>query len=615
VVVGIGATVLAAVQIAAWIAIGLFANPGLGDEGLDALIALLVGSGVTAAVYAALAYAGSVDAAIWLCALAGVGAVVAQRRRLQGLFRWFGQVYADAAGPRPITRILLVLVGLGLWIDAIVPPRDADVMRYHLAHVRQIIREQRWVPLPDYHYALPFGWSLNYLPFERAHLPEGAQVLNLLVWVLVLAVMTAWLRRRQRGHRNTWILVVGVAISLQPLVVKTITTALADAYCLLVMLTVGLLIMRLTELGGRQMAMLGFAAWIGAQSRYQLVAVGLVVGLLLVHYATMHRIAWSRVATAAAGGAFALLLAAPFYLANLRALRNPVWPLLIPEVNRGRNYADRVGQAFSASLEGSYAPAAVAASIRDLVTDPRVFPIPILIAIVFIAALCRKSDELRRLAELAALFTGLWFLMQPSLYHRFVLFYVPVVILALATFMIEAWDIAVIRRVAQGALVSGVAVFAAFDIVYSADAVRYVATHDVQAYHRATWFYPVYTWANDSTAPAARFLVVVTSGHSYYLDRWYRRADPRLSGTVDWDAISTPRQLHDLVLAQRFDYLIYDDRDCSGVPGGSNMMRVIAEARRQHYLVTLRTFDVPLVTGRVLGTGERAHVLVLRPST
>ena len=52
------------------------------------------------------------------------------------------------------------------WLNAIVPPRDADVMRYHLAHVRQIARDGAWIAVPDFHYAIPFGWTLNFLPYE-----------------------------------------------------------------------------------------------------------------------------------------------------------------------------------------------------------------------------------------------------------------------------------------------------------------------------------------------------------------------------------------------------------------------------------------------------------------
>ena len=41
--------------------------------------------------------------------------------------------------------------------------------------------------IADYHYALPFGWSLSYLPFEILGLPQGSQLLGLALFVVFVS--------------------------------------------------------------------------------------------------------------------------------------------------------------------------------------------------------------------------------------------------------------------------------------------------------------------------------------------------------------------------------------------------------------------------------------------
>src|SRR5207249_2259222 len=130
-------------------------------------LSLLIGSALTAFMYAIFAATGHVQAGIAFGSVTVVVAVVLFRQRVFQMSRSLLTAYTELGSGRrwflaPWTAALVLF-----WALAIIPPRDADVMRYHLAHIRQIDMENAWFPIPDWHYALPFGWTFNYLPFEH----------------------------------------------------------------------------------------------------------------------------------------------------------------------------------------------------------------------------------------------------------------------------------------------------------------------------------------------------------------------------------------------------------------------------------------------------------------
>jgi hypothetical protein len=155
-------------------------------------------------------------------------------------------------------------------------------------------------------------------------------------------------------------------------------------------------------------------------------------------------------------------------------------------------------------------------------------------------------------------------------------------------------------------------VFLIADVVYSSDAVEYDVTGNNAKFHEATWYYPVYEWINHSTPSDAKFLVIVLSGHSYYLDRPYRRADPSLSGVVDWAALRTAGDLRQQLRRGGYTYLLYDDRDWSEFPGGERMDRLIAEAISTGVLRPERSFAIRRVTSRIGRQSEPSTVRLLR---
>jgi hypothetical protein len=607
--VGVAATILALVQLLAWAALGSFFVDERQDSEAVVPLSLLIGSGLTGAVLALLTAAGLVDVAIAVWALGCLTALVLRRDYVRRMVRYVGDCYSTATTAHPWLRIVLMPAAVLFWVAAIAPPRDADVMRYHLAHVRQILVDGVWTPLPDYQYAMPFGWTLNYLGFEHLGLPETAHLLSLGLWVVALGIILAWLHR----HGGTAAaMLLAVAVTLQPFVLKAVTTAHVDAYSMFTVFAVALLLARTPSLTARELFLLGFAAWIGAQSRYQLVAVGLVTSAMVL-VGLMRRASARDISSFAAGAVFALALSAPFYVANLVSLGNPVWPLLIKLFNTPASYADQVTALYQASMTGSYSLRYVADTFVSLMTNPLVAPIPMLTAACAILWWRHPLPAVRVLGAFTGVFFLVWVAAEPALYFRFILFFVAPVIMVGGLLIVRAGRRRILDRFAVVGLGALSLAFLAADAFYTLDAARYVVTGDRDRYHAFTWYYPVYEWANRTTPRDSRFLVIVFSGHSYYLDRPYRRADPWLSGVVDWTSVKTGDDVLREIERGGYDYVIYHERDWSPMIGGRAMTAAIADAVKRELVDPMARFQLCLATGRVRRSFISSRVVVLRP--
>jgi hypothetical protein len=152
----------------------------------------------------------------------------------------------------------------------------------------------------------------------------------------------------------------------------------------------------------------------------------------------------------------------------------------------------------------------------------------------------------------------------------------------------------------------------ALSTLFSWDYVRYAATGDANRFHRFTWYYPVYEWINRNTPHDSRFLVIALSGHSYYLDRPYRRADPQLSGVVDWSRVSSTGDLLSVLAHGRYQYVVFDDRDWRPWPGAEKMSSVMRSAIATHALIPVHTSQQRLYSSRVMREYSETDVYVLR---
>lgn len=610
---GIAASVIAILIACSWIALGsVFLDREWSDDEIAAPAAILIGSGITSCILAVLAAIGWVRAGTIVVAILSVSLLALRRRVVIAYIDPLLQPYRTAFHNRAIAIVGLA-TGLILWVAAISPPRSADAMRYHLAHIRQIVQEGRWAPIADYHYALPFGWSLSYLPFELLELPQGSQLLGLALFIVFVSSLVRGLRRCD-AHPAA--VIVSLLFVLHPAVLRVFTEANADAYALLIVLVIALLLLRLDRFNTRDTGMLGFASFIGMQSRYQLGAAAIAATLIFVVAIRNHPGRRGAYLAFIGGASCALCLASPFYIANEFRFDNAVWPLLIHPQSPGTSYADTVAYTYSRSLTGSYAPNAVAHSIFDLLRTPYLFPLGIMIPAVIGTACLKKGTRGRMTAVFGVIFLAEWLLMQPLLYPRFVLLMLPVAAVCAGLFVSDAIESrpALRKSLAIGGSVAAALLAATFAFV-NGDGFRYVVRNDAAEFHRYTWYYRTYDWINHHTPRDARFLVIVSSGHSYYLDRPYRRADPWLSGVVDWRAIDSGAKLDSVLALGNYSYVVYESRDWSLYPSGSNTERALDDAYRSGLLRNVVSFEDTLYTSRFRGTFSVTQVNVAARSS
>lgn len=606
-VTGLAATAVAVLSVVSWASLGAFFMRGVSwDDPVLLPSAILVGSALTSASLAVAARVGLVAFGAAAVTAVGLTAIVFNGRQAGAALR--DTLEAIPSDNRRRWLVGALALGLVAWVYAISPPREADAMRYHLAHLRQIITDGQWQPIADFHYAIPFAWTVNFLPFELIGLPQAAQLTNLLLLVVVAASVV---RIARRDGRSRWGLLLLAIFAAHPLVIRTFTSATADGYAVFALFTSGLLLLRLDRISSIEAALLGFVAWTGSGSRYQLIVWGIVVSGLFV-WSRRGRgnsaILFKRYAT---GAGCALVLASPYYIANLTAFGNPVWPFLVSRRAAEVFYQSAIARGYSDAMVAGVSPGAFLNQLVSMAKPSSEFPIAGAILVVCIAGLFSRRRSARALSTAVLFFALAWIPSWPVLYPRLVLPAIGVGLLIALELRGEHTDSRMPRRVVV--IMIGAAVAMASATVYAGlDHFRYAVTGDTRQFHRYTWFYDLYDSVNRTTPSDSRFLVVVYSGHSYYLDRPYRRADPWLSGVVDWRRVNTGAALDSVLTAGHYDRMIYQLHDWSQFIGGREMMAAVVDAIRAGYLVPDTVFHERLYTSRVAGRYETSDVLLLR---
>lgn len=607
---GLVASALAAFAIAAWLAIGAAVlRPRRAPDAITLAGCVTAGAATTSLAFAILARAGIVAPAVLAVSALSLIAIVARRGDVAAHARFIGDTLRGAARAMPAGRWILGAAGAILWTLAIAPPRDADVLHYHLGHIRQIVRDGGWTPLPEVSYALPFGWSLNFLPFELVGLPQGAGLLSFALWWIVLAVLLRAVRDRIPRPLQLPACLLFLA---HPYVFRIFSSAFADAWAILLVALAVTLLRDIRDSSPRETAFLGFVAWIGIASRYQLAAIGIAVTLIAIVVLGRRR-RWSSLGRFAAGAAAAAAFALPFPLTNLERFGNPIWPLMIGEEARLASYTNEVGAWFMNSMSLPLSARTIAMTARQLFTDAALAPLPLVLALLIGAASLFARGRERRAGITGAVYLVLWAALSPRLYPTHML---PLV--ALGPILIASlWPARLLSNARAAANASLLAAAAAGVLVVasaaaSTDYLRYVLDGDDSRFHRFTWYYPVYDWVSRSTPADAGFLVIVRSGQTYYLDRRNRTADPWLSAEIDWREVDTPVELAIAMRSRGLDYLVIDWRDWRRFPAGGQMTSTILSAQTAGILEEVHKVTVPLYYSRVFRLSRPATVSVLR---
>ena len=638
-VVAFAATALAALRVVGLAATGMLFVRRPRPAFVQLPLAILAGAGVLGFAYALLLRGGMLQAALITDGIVLVFSLAVRGRDAVAVISAILHDIRLALGRSVVAWLSALVIALVYWLQAAVPPRDTDSLRYHLAHIRQIDFEGMWSAIPIAHYALPFGWQMTYLPFEHLGLPEAAQLLNASIALVMAGALVAWTRRAGA----TALLFLG-ALALQPLVLTSATNASADAFTILTALASVLLLAALGEHSPsardsgpdvHDLRALGFVSWIGMNSRYQAAAIGVAALAVLLTWTLRTRLTRppsSQLFALAQGAGLALLLASPWYAMNWMQFGNPVWPLHPPA--HPATFANAVARAFADSWSGPLTPDFLLRSLWALVTDPLAFPLPLLVfgaIAVACASARRKSSTLWWTAVFAIAYVATWMIAQPMLFPRFILYVVPVAAIVWLSIAARAdtptsADAAatgaassgrrrtahIRRAIARTALGGTLTVFLLYDAASAAGPAAYLATGAARGLHRFTWYYPVYEWIDANAEPDSRFLVIVASAETYYLDRYYRRADPATSAVVDWNAMQSAQVFAARLARDGYDYVVYEPAAWGDSPGGKNMMAVIEQARSSGFLVPVTTFELDQSRSRFRRRPTPTTVEVLR---
>lgn len=578
-------------------------------------LALLAAGAALGAMYASLLWAGWRDTALAMDAIAMVLAVAFRGRQTAIELRRLFAPLIELAQRSWWTRAISLAVAAIYLFNAAMPPRETDALRYHLAHIAQIDREGRWAAISIAHYAFPFAWQSTFLPFVHLHLAETAQIVDCGVWAIALAAIVG-----QRGvaRIGTTGFLLLTTVALAPLAIGTATTPTPDVFTVLAALVVALLLAAHTPdasgAGFGEATALGFAAWVAVGTRYQAVAIGIAATMVAVVWLA-HSDRWITLLGFVEGAVLAWLLAAPFFLANAVRFGNPFWPLRSAASNA--DYTATIGAFFARTWHGTLALPDVARAAWRLLSDRLAMPIPLLLVLALVAALAVRGPgarSARRVALFCVLFLAVWILAQPMLYPRFAFYLVgPALVLALRE--VETLEENRPRLAARAIFGAATLALGGYALAGIALDVRTLGRTGREGLQATTWYYPVYTWLNERSPRDAKILVIVRSGETFYLDRYYRRAEPATSGEVDWPRMSDGGTLARKLQADGFDYVVYDSAAWRGFPGGAEMVNAISDASTHGLLTEAQRFSLRLTRSRFRDAAVPATVVVYRVTT
>lgn len=485
-------------------------------------------------------------------------------------------------------------------------------MRYHLAQLEDLARNGSFVYRPYYHYNFPLFFSYFSFPVYYLAGGVGVKLLNFFLFCSLLPAVHEL--GRLAGLKRP--LFVVLALVLTPSMLVASTRVLNDVTVMLGCLSGVLLLHRFQREPRPSYVVLAYVAFgFSLGVKYQAVIFA-VWYLWLTWVALGRKVTWKTIATVAALGLLVVLMSSPFLVRNALNTGVPTWPLYQDLFGAEKNYLYEVTNAFSIGMAGKHDLATTLKGIWGVISNPQGLPglwLLLPLGLWVVGRRARAGQDGLYLAVGVVSTFGLWWVAQPALYPRFVNFFLPA-LLVMAAMGVESLRGRWTRRGA--ALIVAVCGLygAAIMVAYSVDALRYQVDRNEDAYHRFTWFWDEYRWINENLPADAALLVIVSSGHTYYLGRDYVRADPSLTGTIDWRTVDTAA-LRTELRNRGIRYILYENRDWGIFPGGDRMEGIIEELAREHDVGMLWSRKVRLGTSRIRRRFRESEVWLLELGT
>ena len=494
-----------------------------------------------------------------------------------------------------------------LWLDAATPPRAADAMRYHLAQMEDMVRHHGFVYRPYYHYNFPIYYAYLTTPLYFIVGGAGVKLFNFFV-VMVVAAITYGIGKAA-GIRRSLVPVLGVLLT--PGILQAATTVGNDLAVLAFSLSGILLLHGAIKTHDRSLIFVAYAAiGFAMGAKYQSMLF-LPWYLWLTWVALERKLDWPRIRKLILPGLVALLLPAPFFIRNYLNTGDPIWPLQLDLFGVQHDFVYEMANRYSVGMTGRHNGSTMWTAFMQLMTSGSVIPtVPIFAFLGVVGLLWKRRDETHLYLPFGILSQILlWWIVQPSLNPRFWNYLIPqFMVLSLIAFELlkNLW----LRRFALLAAAASIGLGMAILGFYSISFFQYHLDGDLETYHDYTWFYDEYVWMNESLPDDAHVLVMVLSGHTYYLPRDYLRADPLYSGLFDWRELDA-QSLYETMEELDLDYVFYQDRDWGDAIGGQEMMETMAEFVDRDDVQVIWERDIRLGTSRMRNQTEDTRVWLL----
>jgi len=505
------------------------------------------------------------------------------------------------SGKFRVILVIIILIGLLLYFaSAYAPPRNGDAMRYHLAQVKDTVRHSGFVYRPYYHYNFPQYFHYLFTPVYMLVGGTGFQLSSFFYFFLVIFI-TLYLAFSTNQTKQ--LLLLAALIVFTPLCIRSASITGNDFattfYCML-----GLVIImdfkRDDKIRNLLLAFLSCGFALGC--KYQVVLY-MPIYILATIFVTRDRWhGYKKYVIPLFLATIPFMVASPFFIRNFYYTGDPVWPLLQDLFKVNQDYLYRITQGYNNILKGNISFGSLTKSVFTVVMPQKSWIFPF-IWLLWLGYYFVKSTSRWVYRTWVLLYLGFWFLLQPNMYPRFVIYIFPVIaIMSIGFYERFSKKSLLLGKLAYLMIALSIIFGMGFAIWYSLDSIEYQFTRDLKKYHEATWFYEQYQWINREVGDDGRILVIVNSGHTYYLDKDYIRADPWLTGTIDWMAIRNTEELKSVLQKLEIRYIFYHDMNWNKNPSEQKMMRLIHELKEEDGTSTLLDeHNLKLITQRVLG--------------
>ena len=452
---------------------------------------------------------------------------------------------------RYLIRTLIAAVAIALTlalVSSLAPPRNADAMRYHLAQPKEMLQSGLFTVHPYYTYNFPRTFHYLFLIGESLQWPGLSGFMS---WIAVFlaciaTVKTTRLCLSERAEDVPIHCLAALSFGcliLTPGIFQVASVPTSDGG-LMCFFSWGCYIALANLYGTVQKrtkwVLSGVLVGLAAGSKYHGLVIAAAFEAVLLFLLIRQRTSSENLVRGAEpigyfGHVAALLLAgSPFYLLNLFHFGNPVWPLFADLLGDGDlltaialNNNSGIAQTFS-----------IADNVINHIREPFCVN-PLIVAGVFCLGSLRTPG-----ARFAVTWTAVGYVVVVLLltyYPRYLLLAWPQIAVIATCGVVTMYRTAGLRWIARALIGMSIVSGTSFAGIYSADFVKWaVGVNSSEDIRRMSFFYEDYKWLNENLDPNRhRVLAMPASGHSYYLDIPYLRADPGLSGLIDWDRVCT----------------------------------------------------------------------------